>query len=284
MKRLLRIGDMARLTGVSIKALRFYDEQGLLRPDHVDPQTGYRHYTPDQAQTLAMITNLRAIDFSIAEITALIGNGPAETASLLRAIEMKQGALEAERASMADKIKTANILSAMIDQEKATAFRLTTLPEQQVCAVRKRVPHLGEPVTEIFEAAEAAVAANNARADRAPFLIFHDPPTVKIDLEIEVCIPVETAADDMTTIAGAPLAVATVYAGGYETTEKLFSEMSSRIANAGLSAAGPLREVYHRFGADQEDYSLPAKMLARHRVEFLTELQIPISSRHQEGR
>lgn len=274
MKRFLRIGDMARLTGVSIKALRFYDEQGLLRPDNVDPQTGYRHYTADQAELLAMITNLRGVDFTIAEISALLKNGPIDRDALLRAIEKKQAALAAEREAISEKMKTAAILAAMIDQDTVNRFRLTALPEQAAYAVRKRVPHLGDPVTEIFETAEADVAARGARADRPPFMMFHDPPTVTADLDIEVCIPVDNGA---TTIPGAALAVAAVYAGGYATTKKLYAEMTERIAAAGLSVAGPLREVYHRFGADQEDYRLPAKMLARHRVEYLTELQIPVS-------
>lgn len=275
MKRLLRIGDMARLSGVSIKALRFYDEQGLLRPDHVDPQTGYRHYTPDQAETLAMITNLRAIDFSIAEIASLLENGPPSSPAILHAIEQKEAALKIEMAATAEKIKTAGIISAMVGKNTPALFRLTPLADEPVHSIRKKVPRLGGAVTEMFETAEANVAG--ARADRPPFLIFHDPPTNKSDLEVEVCIPVCATPIPETIIPGAKLAVAAVYAGGYEKTETLFNEMTTRIKDAGLSAVGPLREVYHRFGADQEDYRLPAKMLARHRLEFLTELQIPIA-------
>ena len=277
MKRLLRIGDMARLTGVSIKALRFYDEQGLLRPDHVDPQSGYRHYTPDQAERLAMISNLRAIDFSIAEIASLLENGPPRSSVILRAIAQKQDALKAQMAATAEKIQTAGVLSAMVGENAPALFRLTPLDDAPVHSIRKRVPRLGEAVTEMFETAETTVAEAGARADRPPFLIFHDPPTTKSNLELEVCIPVDAEPAAETIIPGARLAVAAVYAGGYEKTQTLFAEMSARIDDAGLSAVGPLREVYHRFGADQDDYRLPARMLARHRVEFLTELQIPIS-------
>ena len=276
MKRFLRIGDMARLTGVSIKALRFYDEQGLLRPDHVDPQTGYRHYTADQADLLATITNLRAVDFSIAEIATLLKHGPAPRDAMLRAIEQKQAVLRAEQAALTGKIELAKTLAAMIDQDTVKHLRLTPLADQSVYTVRQRVPHLGDPVTEIFETAEAEVAAHSARADRPPFMIFHDAPTTAADLDIEVCIPVDGGA---TTIPGAALAVAAVYAGGYETTKKLYRKMTSTLSDAGLSPAGPMREVYHRFGADQEDYALPAKMLARHHIEFLTELQLPISAK-----
>ena len=76
---------------------------------------------------------------------------------------------------------------------------------------------------------------------------------------------------------GSPLACAVVYAGGYFKTEALFEEMNAWLARAGVTAAGPLREVYHRFGAEQDDYKLPAKMIARDRTQLLTELQIPIT-------
>ena len=48
-KELLSIGRFARLTGLTVKALRHYDVQGLLSPAHVDDWTGYRYYTADQA-------------------------------------------------------------------------------------------------------------------------------------------------------------------------------------------------------------------------------------------
>ena len=278
MKRLLRIGDMARLAGVSVKALRFYEEQGLISPEHVDPQTGYRHYTPAQAETLAIITNLRAIDFSIAEIGSLLAHNADKADAIQKAIATKQAALAAEQNALADKIEIASILAALVGDGATTPFRLAPLADEPVHAVKTRVTRLGAPVTEIFETAEADVAARQARADRPPFMIFHDPPTRRSDLSIEVCIPVEDAAPDLTIIPGAALALSAAYAGGYETTNRLFADMSSRIADAGLSAAGPLREVYHRFGADQDDYSLPPKVLARARSEFVTELQIPIST------
>ncbi|WP_137654787.1 MerR family transcriptional regulator [Bifidobacterium moukalabense] len=45
---LLTIGEVARLDGITTKALRYYDAHGILKPAAVDPVTGYRYYTPDQ--------------------------------------------------------------------------------------------------------------------------------------------------------------------------------------------------------------------------------------------
>ena len=47
-KDLLSIGTFANMTRLSIKALRLYDQLGILQPLHVDPQSGYRYYGVDQ--------------------------------------------------------------------------------------------------------------------------------------------------------------------------------------------------------------------------------------------
>jgi DNA-binding transcriptional MerR regulator len=65
---LLSIGRFARLTGLSIGALRHYDEIDLLRPAHVDADTGYRSYSPDQLPQARAIQRLRALDLSLEDI------------------------------------------------------------------------------------------------------------------------------------------------------------------------------------------------------------------------
>ena len=76
--KFLRIGEMARLNGVSIQTLRYYDEINLLNPHHIDEQTGYRYYVLSQSARLDMIQFLKSLDFSLEEIRLLIDNGDNE--------------------------------------------------------------------------------------------------------------------------------------------------------------------------------------------------------------
>ena len=46
MSVLVPIGDFSRMTHLSVKALRFYHDQGLLEPARIDPSSGYRFYDP----------------------------------------------------------------------------------------------------------------------------------------------------------------------------------------------------------------------------------------------
>ncbi|MEO1251025.1 MAG: MerR family transcriptional regulator [Pseudomonadota bacterium] len=284
MTGLLRIGDLARLGGVTIKTLRFYDEQGLLRPARVDPQTGYRFYTVEQAEALAQITNLRAAEFSIQEIAELLGAEPTR-AAFVAAMAAKKRELRAAQTALDEKISLADMLCALAAEAGPARLRVAPVPDQYVYADRKTVASLGQPVTEMFEAAEAEVASAGARADAAPFLIFHDPPSRKTNLSVEVCIPIETDLADHPRarhLAGGGFAVASVYQGGYEKTDALYDEMTQWINRAGLSQRQPMREIYHRFGADQDDYRLPQKMLARGPTDYLTEIFMPISLSHPQ--
>ena len=54
---MLRIGDFSKLSRVSIRMLRYYDEIGLLRPVKIDPESGYRYYNENQLPIAGRITD-----------------------------------------------------------------------------------------------------------------------------------------------------------------------------------------------------------------------------------
>ena len=68
------IGEFSKITGLTVKTLRFYHEQGLLVPSHIDEQTGYRYYHDRQTDTARVISELRALEFPLAEIAELLRN------------------------------------------------------------------------------------------------------------------------------------------------------------------------------------------------------------------
>lgn len=61
---MFKIGEFSKLTQVSIRMLRYYDEMGLLTPAQVDKFTGYRLYSTEQIRILHRIIFLRDIDFN----------------------------------------------------------------------------------------------------------------------------------------------------------------------------------------------------------------------------
>src|SRR5215510_4368186 len=86
-KNLLSIGAFASMTRLSIKALRLYDQLGLLQPQHVDSQNGYRYYGVDQLSSARMIRNMREMDMPLAtirQVLAALTSLPAQAEALLR--------------------------------------------------------------------------------------------------------------------------------------------------------------------------------------------------------
>jgi DNA-binding transcriptional MerR regulator/predicted enzyme related to lactoylglutathione lyase len=71
-RHLLSIGRFAAVTGLTVTALRHYDEVGLLAPAHVDPATGYRWYETAQAPRADVIRRLRAVDLPLDEVAAVV--------------------------------------------------------------------------------------------------------------------------------------------------------------------------------------------------------------------
>ena len=72
---LMRIGEMAGFFNVSAKALRIYEKMGLITPERVDAQTGYRYYSASQVPKLDALLELKQLGFTLAEIKRLLDGG-----------------------------------------------------------------------------------------------------------------------------------------------------------------------------------------------------------------
>ena len=70
---MLKIGEFSKLSRVSIRMLRHYDDIGLLKPAEIDTFTGYRYYREDQLIVMGRITALKDMGFSLADIMRILG-------------------------------------------------------------------------------------------------------------------------------------------------------------------------------------------------------------------
>src|SRR5580700_282767 len=78
---LMSIGEFARLSRLSAKALRLYDELGLLPPAEVDPDSGYRWYSAGQLDNARLVASLRQIGVPLAEIQRILSLEPEAAAA-----------------------------------------------------------------------------------------------------------------------------------------------------------------------------------------------------------
>jgi len=76
---LVPIGDFSRMTHLSVKALRFYHDQGLLEPARIDPSSGYRFYDPGQVPVAQVIRRFRDLDMPLDQVRAVLQASDVET-------------------------------------------------------------------------------------------------------------------------------------------------------------------------------------------------------------
>lgn len=81
------IGEMARASGLSVSALRFYDGAGVLVPAAVDPATGYRWYDPQQVAPARMVAGLRRVGMPLAEISQAVAAQRRDPATVHRLLD-----------------------------------------------------------------------------------------------------------------------------------------------------------------------------------------------------
>jgi serine/threonine protein phosphatase PrpC len=97
----MTIGAFARSARLTPKALRLYDQIGLLRPAAVDPESGYRLYDPAQLRQARLVAQLRRLGMPMAEVRTVCRLSPAEAAGAVAAYWERVTAHTAERARLA---------------------------------------------------------------------------------------------------------------------------------------------------------------------------------------
>ena len=282
MDKHLKIGEFALLAGVSVKTLRFYADEGLLLPAAVDPKTGYRFYEKDQLADAVRILNLREAGVSLGDIRALNQEVGATDERIIGVLQSQRASLIKDRARIEGRLRIVDGLIASIRGDSAAAIsklRVVSIDPEFVYSLRNTVDLKSDSVTEMFERAERRVAAEDARANRSPFMSLHDTADAQA-MDVEVCIPVIDSAIDRLPaqlVSGAEIACSATYSGGYHQTPVLRDHIEAYLLDSGLRPTGPMREVYRRFAADQDGYTLPRRVLATSTADLVTQVQLPIA-------
>jgi DNA-binding transcriptional MerR regulator len=248
---MFRIGEFAKLAGVTVRALRHYEQLGLFAPARVDEATGYRFYSTDQLSVIDRLLALRDLGIP------------------LRELRSPQLSKHRERLRLEIELQSERLRRLLaLERSPELSVRLRPIPVQRALTLRGP-----PPAYPLFEEAERLARAE--RLDASPFLLFHGPR------DVEACIPVRAAsrARQVRDVEGAQMAGSLVFVGSYAKTEPLAKRLRAWLRENGLRRAGPLREVYHRYGADQRGYRLPARRLTPSADLFVTELQLPAEKR-----
>lgn len=252
---MFRIGEFAQIAQVSTRQLRFYDQIGLLSPDHTDAQTGYRYYAIRQLARLNAILALKDLGLTLEQIGPLLDD--AITPEKLRGMLLVKRA-EAEQAIHMEEQRLRHIESriAQIDRQGGISdydVVKKSLPPQTILATRQSVTSLDEAAPLVTAAAAAGRAAvHPAHRGNLIVLASNDPESDRLDLTIGYIVAGSTGrtlnAEGLTftpdELPAIKTAATIVRQGTNSESHTAFGAIGTWIEANGYSIAGPSREVF----------------------------------------
>jgi len=270
---LLPIGVFARLTGLTVRAVRHYGELGLLEPAYVDEDTGYRYYAPDQVEDAAAIRRLPFLELALDEIREIVeADDPAFTRTRL----LQHRAKMAELAATTEQIL--GTLQRLIDGEEklvpdATDISVQVLvkevPDTPVLVIRDRQP--ADTMSTVIPAAYAELESYLRELGVEPT----GPPITLCPyadddgmVAVANSFPVDDGVPGRGRIETAVLPACTVLSiehwGHYDQLDRSYRALQAAVERAGLDASGEPREIY---------WTGPEEVPV---AKWLTEVQLPV--------
>jgi DNA-binding transcriptional MerR regulator len=259
-EHLLRIGAFSRAATLSVKALRFYHEIGLLVPVAIDPSTGYRSYSAGQLLDAAVIRRLRDLGVGLDDIrTVLDARDPEVTRKVL---DEQRAALETQVASLQDAID--GLQAGHAAPALLTGVHERQEPARAVLEVEGRMtpdllfPFLTRAANLLADAATASGAVVTGTLGACYPTQIDDEQDVQAFLPVadtRLLDPAARAAGVRASTLPAVDAAVVVLHGSYELLEELYRELGAWVSARAEPGDGPVREHYlvSPFDTDEPD-------------------------------
>ncbi|MBK8904096.1 MAG: MerR family transcriptional regulator [Anaerolineaceae bacterium] len=188
----LTIGQFGRLAQLSRKALRLYDDKGLLAPRRIDPDSGYRYYTRAQVAVARHIRLLRLMEMpleTIAAVLAVWDDDPATAQRLIQghvtAVEKRVTAVQLAARLLQEELEP--------DKEHIMSFTFTEAehPAQTVVYIRRNitVPAFHQSITPTLRQLWDHIREHGAEPSGDPVCLYFGPVNESDDGPVEIAVP-----------------------------------------------------------------------------------------------
>lgn len=250
---MIKIGDFARLTQVSIVTLRYYDEMELLKPVKVDTFTGYRFYSVDQLPRLNRILALKDLDFSLDQIKLMLADGLA-VEQLRAMLTMQKNEVEKRLSEEEQRLQRIESRLRQIEMENKMPnydVLIKTVPAMIVASCRMIIPtndqvpkYLGAGFDDVY----GYVRMHGAKDTGACFSLWYSPSTVYENEDVEAIVPIDHAIKESSRVKiyelPATQVAAVVHQGNFEDFTQGHAALLEWIDANGYKIVGPYREIY----------------------------------------
>ena len=268
--KMFRIGEFSRLTQVSIRMLRYYDQVGLLTPAVVDRWTGHRFYSVEQLFRLQKILFFRDSGLTVGEISLAL---TMDRKSLLAQLEKKRMEIEAAIRNEREKLRKIQLAKrAILEKEGELHYRISlkSIPSYRVLSIRKVVPtYYSEG--ELWRELSMFAASQNVHISGEPFTLYHDRSFREKNVDIELCAPVEMTGKDQEPFSfrrtePVPHMAFTMVSGDFSNIKGAYLAFANWLQEHGkFKMATPVRQIVHRGPRNEDNPN-----------RYLVELQIPL--------
>lgn len=249
---MLKIGDFSKLSRVSIRMLRHYDEIGLLIPASTDDFTSYRYYKEEQLPVVNRITALKEMGFSLATITEVLKNyNNPETLAQFLLVKRAETNEQVEQSKRRLKLLETAITRLRKD-ETMMKYDVTvkTLPERYVASVRKVIPSYQDEGM-LWNILGLETTSLKMQYDEPCYSLamFHDDGHKESDVDVEIQMNVKGSYNNtenvqFKTVPPIQFASAT-YKGSYEQVDLVNEAVATWVSANGYEFDDMMFCIYH---------------------------------------
>jgi DNA-binding transcriptional MerR regulator len=270
---MIRIGDFSKLSRVSVKTLRYYDEMGLLRPLQVDRFTGYRYYEFEQLAQLYRILALKDLGFSLEEIGRFL-DSDLSVEQMRGMLKLRQAEIRQQVEEEVARLERVELRLREIEQEDSMSrydVVIKKIEPYQVASVRGVVPTPPDQRS-LWDDLLNYLNQKGGRMIGPPMAIYHDPEFKERDWDIEVVMPISEAIDPSSrvqvyTLPGVEKMACVVHNGPFATLGEAYDALAKWIDQNGYHIVGPGREL---------NLKLPEKLGDQNDPNTVNEIQFPV--------
>ena len=248
---MLKIGEFSKLSRVSVRMLRHYDDIGLLPPAQIDRFTGYRYYSPDQLPVIGRITALKDMGFQLADIVKILEIYD-DRESLDHWLSRRQTELKEISETAEYQMRLLDSARKRLRKEQNMSYNVSVkiIPERYAATVHMTIPHYEDEgmVWQILN--EETGPLNIIPAE--PCLVaaeYLDDEYKEKDVELIAWKTVKGNYPDTEHVKFKTLPEVKVAScmvkGGYEQMPDVYGAVISWVNANGYECVGPMFNIYH---------------------------------------
>lgn len=249
---MLKIGIFSKLSRISVRMLRYYEESGLLVPDQVDGNTGYRYYGEGQLMEAERVRALREMGFGVGAVGEILAayHDPAALEQFLR---IRREELLAELRTARRRLLLLETTLERVGKDGMDMeynVTLKEIPARQVASLRGTIPDYSREGELWHRMMEEIGPQHPQFADPCySIAIFHDSEYREEDVDVEIQMAVKGSYTDTQSVrfrqVPAQQVASVTYQGSYDRIEGVNRAVADWTAANRYRMDGPMFNIYH---------------------------------------